>query len=92
MEESKILQLKNKGKSIFQIAYELHITVEEVIKILYGNSKLAQTTQFKNYAPVRIKCLCCGKMFVSKNKKTNRICNKCKQEQHSLGYQEHLNY
>ena len=92
MEESKILQLKNKGKSIFQIAYELNMTVEDVIKIIYGNTKLAQTTLFKNYAPVKVKCLSCGKMFISKNKKTNRICNKCKKEQASLGYSEYLGY
>lgn len=90
MEESEVLRLKNKGKSIFQIAYELHITVEEVIKVVYKNTKIAHTTQYKNYAPVKIKCLSCGKMFISKNKKTNRICPRCKKEQYSLGYQEYL--
>lgn len=27
---------------------------------------------------VRLKCLCCGKKFLSENRKTNRICDGCK--------------
>lgn len=90
--DEQILALKSKGKSIFQIAYELNINVETVIKIIYGDSKLAQTTSFKNYAPVKIKCLNCGKTFISKNKKTNRICNKCKREQESGCFHQYIGY
>ncbi len=28
---------------------------------------------------VKLKCLCCGKPFLSENKKTNRICEGCKE-------------
>ncbi len=28
---------------------------------------------------VRLKCLCCGKPFLSENRKTNRICEGCKE-------------
>lgn len=28
---------------------------------------------------VRLKCLCCGKSFLSENRKTNRICEGCKE-------------
>lgn len=90
--ESEIKQLKSKGKSIFQIAYELQIDVENVIKIVYNNSKLSKTTKFKNYAPVKVKCLCCGKEFISRDKKTNRICKKCKSEQESGCLHQYLNY
>lgn len=90
--DDQILSLKRKGKSIFQIAYELNINVEIVIKTLHGDSKLAQTTSYKNYAPVRIKCLCCGKMFISKNKKTNRICSKCKKEQEPGCFHQYIGY
>lgn len=79
--ESQVSEMKNKGKSIFQIAFALKISVEEVIRIIYEDKKLSKTTKYRNYAPVKLKCLCCGKEFISKNKKTNRICLKCKKEQ-----------
>lgn len=90
--ESEVMQRKRKGKSIFQISFELGISLEQVIKIIYGDSKISQTTRFKNYAPVRIKCLSCGKMFISHNKKTNRICNKYKREQEPGCFHQYIGY
>ena len=90
--ESEVMQRKRKGKSIFQISFELGLTLEEVIKIVHPHDKLGQVTRFKNYAPVRIRCLNCGKMFISKNKKTNRICNKCKREQEPGCFHQYIGY
>ena len=90
--ESEIKKLKERGKSIFQIAYELNLDVETVIKVVHGTDKLSKTTKFRQYAPVKIKCLCCGKEFISKDKKTNRICNKCKSEQERGCLNQYLGY
>lgn len=90
--EDDVMRLKNKGKSIFQIALELSIPIESIVKMIYGDSKISQTTRFKNYAPIKLKCLCCGKTFISKNKRTNRICNKCKAEQESGCLDQYIGY